>query len=306
MKDSISYIVPAYNCADTLSESVESIFNGNFNDGDEVIIINDASTDTTLDVARALQKKFQHITVVSHHINKGSAAAGRNTGIDHAKNDLLFCLDADNVLAPDTVHKLKRFMLDQKADTASFGELHYFTKSIMETTNIWTFKKGPIGLNDALAGNIWPGPSGNYLFTKQSWRKAGRYTESVGGAYDSWAFGIKQLATGSVMVTTKDTFYYHRHGYESTFIRDKNKAEPSLIALTVLIPYLHLIADEDVEYMMSKEHRLSWFENIGKRPIMIKNKKLGTSGVRMNLEEKKDIVAKIKKWLKNKLNSLIG
>ena len=43
----ISFIIPAYNCADTLVESIESIFDGNFEDGDEVIIVNDASTDKT-------------------------------------------------------------------------------------------------------------------------------------------------------------------------------------------------------------------------------------------------------------------
>ena len=39
-KNNISFIMPAYNCADTIEESVDSIFNGNFTDGDELIIVN--------------------------------------------------------------------------------------------------------------------------------------------------------------------------------------------------------------------------------------------------------------------------
>ena len=55
----ISFIIPAYNCADTLIESIESIFNGNFEVDDEVIIVNDASTDKTLEVINKLQKNIQ-------------------------------------------------------------------------------------------------------------------------------------------------------------------------------------------------------------------------------------------------------
>ena len=55
----ISFIIPAYNCADTIVESIDSIFNGNFEDGDEVIIVNDASTDKTWQIINDLQKNTQ-------------------------------------------------------------------------------------------------------------------------------------------------------------------------------------------------------------------------------------------------------
>ena len=155
-------------------------------------------------------------------------------------------------------------MLEQNADVATFGEIHFFKTDIKKITHKWIFKNNQIELADALTGSIWPGPSGNYLFTKRSWLNAGRYNESIGGAYDSWAFGIKQLATGSKMITMKNSFYYHRAGHESAFIRDKDKIKPSLIALSVLINFLDLIEEEDVDYIMSKEHRYSWFDDLEK------------------------------------------
>lgn len=294
----ISFIMPAYNCADTIKESVDSIFNGNFAYGDEVIIINDASTDKTLEIAEELQKKYPEplIKIISHGINKGSAAAGRNSGIDQSKNDLIFCLDADNILAPNSIQNLKTYMFENNADCAAFGELHYFNTNIKEIDCKWVYT-GQIKLNDALAGCYWPGPDGNYLFTKDSWKIAGRYEESLGGAYDSWAFGIKQLATGAKMVTLENTFYYHRHGYESTFMKDKNKINPSLIALIVLLPYLNLIENDDVDYILSKEHRDSWFENIGKRPIHLKDGAAGINGKRDHSFAKDRITIGYKKYL---------
>lgn len=52
----ISFIMPVFNCQDTIEESVESIFQGNFTKGDEVIIVDDASTDNTLKVIKKLLK----------------------------------------------------------------------------------------------------------------------------------------------------------------------------------------------------------------------------------------------------------
>jgi len=303
----ISFIIPAYNCADTLAESIGSIFNGNFEDGDEVIIVNDASTDKTLQIISDLQKKYPVIKAVSHNINKGSAAAGRNTGIDCSKNDLIFCLDSDNVLAPNTIPALKKYMLEQNADIATFGEIHFFKTEIGKLTHKWTYKDEKIELKDALTGSIWPGPSGNYLFTKRSWLNTGRYTESIGGAYDSWAFGIKQLATGSKMITLKNSFYYHRAGHESAFIRDKDKIKPSLLALSVLVNFLDLIEEKDVDYIMSKEHRYSWFDNLEKRPIKLKNSTIGVNGLRTAKSEQEKwsgcFVSKAIKKIKNVLKN---
>ena len=303
----ISFIIPAYNCANTIIESIDSIFDGNFEDGDEIIIVNDASTDRTSQIINDLQKKYPIIKAISHNINKGSAAAGRNTGIDHSKNNLIFCLDSDNVLAINTVPVLKKYMLEQNADIASFGEIHFFKTKIGKLTHKWTYKDEKIELKDALAGYKWPGPSGNYLFTKKSWLNAGRYNESIGGAYDSWAFGIKQLATGSKMVTMKNSFYYHRAGHESAFIRDKDKIKPSLLALSVLVNFLDLIEEEDVDYIMSKEYRYSWFDNLEKRPLKLKNSTIGVNGLRTaKFEQEKwsscfvsKAVKKIKNILKN-------
>lgn len=267
----ISFIIPAYNCAKFLPDAVNSIFNGNFTAGDEVIIIDDASTDNTFKVAQNLQKKHSQIKIFRHHYNKGSAAAGRNTGIDNSKNELIFCLDADNVLCPNSIPKLKEYMLDKKAAAAAFGELHYFKKNIQNVTHKWVYKQS-ITLFDCLNHtNKTPCASGNYLFTRDSWLKAGRYNESPSIiALDSWAFGFCQLVTGAKMITLPDTFYYHRYGYASTYVREIKKNNPSLAALQVIIPYLHLIDKKDIEYILSDKKRYSWFENTNNHPIKLK------------------------------------
>jgi glycosyltransferase involved in cell wall biosynthesis len=274
----ISFIIPAFNCADTLPGAVSSVYDHNFEPGDEIIIVNDASTDNTQEVIDALRQRNPEIVALRHRINKGSAAAGRNTAIDHAKNFLYFSLDADNILEPGSVPRLKAYFFETIADAAAFGELHFFSGSTKRVTHKWVFKEGPITLSDALSGHLWPGPSGNYLFSRDSWLRAGRYHEAVGGAYDSWAFGVRQLATGSKMVVLKDTFYYHRVRDNSSFLRDKGSLNPCLVGLQILLPFLHMIEDEDVEYIMGPEGRYRWFENLAERPLRAKNLPAGKTG----------------------------
>jgi FkbM family methyltransferase len=291
----ISFIVPAYNTADTIAESVASIFNGNMHDGDELIIINDASTDTTATIIDDLKKQHPIIKILSHTVNKGSAAAARNTGIAHAHNNLIFCLDADNILVPHSVPALKEYMLEAGATAAAFGELHYFKNNNKDVTHKWIFKK-TVTLADALAGTYWPGPSGNYLFTKQSWQNAGRYSETVGGAYDSWAFGLKQLLTGTTMVTMPDSYYFHRHGYDSTFVRDSSKIHPSVIGASILKHYPDILEEKDIAYITSGA---AWFENLEKRPLKLKNSPIGQNGTMVLIKDKpsflQNIVMNIKK-----------
>ena len=277
MDDAITFVVPAYNCADMIGATIQSIVETNLQPQDEIIIVDDGSTDDTPNVIADLRAQHPAIVALKHNFNKGSAAASRNTAIDASSNALIFCLDADNLLAPNSIKLLKNHLIANGADAAAFGELQFFTTDAAVITHKWVFRE-QITFADALAGSQWPGPSGNYLFTRESWKQAGRYHEHIGGAIDSWAFGIRQLATGSQMVTLPNTHYLHRHGYESTFIRESRGNNASLRALQVLLPYIDQIEDEDIEYMLSKENRLTWFSDLSTRPIRIKAQAAGKSG----------------------------
>lgn len=293
---SVSFVIPAFNCASTIGESIESILAGNFESGDEIIIVNDGSTDETAQVVKSSAAKNPHILVFEHTFNRGSAAAGRNTAIEHASNPIIFCLDADNILAPSSVPMLKAYMTENGMDAAAFQELWFFTQSPTQISHKWTCKAGNLTLSDALSSTIWPGPSGNYLFTLESWRRAGRYNEFVGGGIDSWVFGIQQLATGSKMGVLERTGYYHRHGHESAWVRNSKVGYSSLKALTALIPYLDSIEPEDVEYLFSREGRYTWFENLDHRPIRMRNEQLARVQKKESIEPIREFGRLLRKW----------
>jgi glycosyltransferase involved in cell wall biosynthesis len=276
MNTNISFIMPAYNCAATVEESVKSIMDGNFQDGDELVIVNDCSTDNTESVLNDLKAKYPEIKIIKHTRNKGGAAT-RNTAIKNTQNQILFCLDSDNVLVPGSIQKLKAFMQNSGADVASFQELHYFKDDKDNITHKWIFKQGLITLADCLAGPVTPGASGNCMFTKESWIRAGRYPEFA-GALDAWGFGFRQLATGSKMIVMPQSFYHHRYGHESYWARESKNGQTSLTAIQIIIPFIDLINDKDVDYIMSRKGRDVWFTNLEKRPIRLKSGESGSTG----------------------------
>ncbi|HZY37886.1 MAG TPA: glycosyltransferase family 2 protein [Mucilaginibacter sp.] len=304
----VSFFMPAYNCSKTIEESVDSIMESNFNDGDELIIVNDFSDDGTPAVLEKLMEKYPVITVIHHKRNKGGAAA-RNTAVEHARHPLLFCLDSDNVLEKNSINPLKDFLIEQNADIACFQELKYFSESTGKIDEVWPYQAGVFTIEDLLSGKLTPGGNGNYLFTKVSWIKANGYTEDL-GALDTWSFGFKQLIEGCRMAVMPGTYYFHRRGHESYYIRDawKKRRSVSLRLIKLIINYIDRINPEDVDYIFSKKGRYSWFDNLSKRPIRL-NKGTGGDAVWEEHEIKKGLAGTIKdkaNYYKTRLSQKLG
>lgn len=273
----ITFIIPAYNCETTITDTLDSIFSGNFAEGDEVVVVNDCSKDSTKQILQRYSAENHPLVIVEHPVNKGGAAA-RNTAVENAKNGLIFCLDSDNILKPNSVPELREFLLGEGAHAAAFQELWYFKDDPSSITHKWVFSPGQITLEDCLASTVVPISSGNYLYTKASWSAAGRYPEFA-HALDAWGFGLQQLACGQKMVVLEDSGYFHRHGHESYWAREDRKGKTSLTALQILLPYIDQLEPQSVNYALGPRGRNTWFENMDAKPIRTKSRRKGKGGV---------------------------
>ena len=95
-KPVISVIIPAYNAAKTIQETVMSVLNQSFSNL-ELIVINDGSQDSTLDVLSSI--KDSRLQVFSSE-NSGVCMA-RNRGIELASGEFISFLDADDIWTLD-------------------------------------------------------------------------------------------------------------------------------------------------------------------------------------------------------------
>jgi len=99
----VSVVIPTYNSARFLASAIESVL-GQSERPDEIIVVDDGSTDGTSDV---LGRYGARIAVVTHPRNRGLPSA-RNSGIRVAAGSVIGFLDADDVWEPSMVEKQKR------------------------------------------------------------------------------------------------------------------------------------------------------------------------------------------------------
>jgi len=216
----LSFIIPCYNCAATVEESIASIYKQNMTIPFEVICTDDGSKDTTAQILAACEQKYPKLHVVTHEVNKGGAAA-RNTCVEHAQGDLIFCLDSDNVLVPNSIMPLIERLDSSGCDGAAFEELRYFNGNF-NYSHSWHYKapNNIFTLNEMMSTFISPASSGNYLYTRECFDRAGGYNAKNRSAMDAWIFGFRQLATGSRIAILPNYFYWHRLSPNSYWHRE--------------------------------------------------------------------------------------
>jgi len=114
----VSVVMPVYNGQDTIAAAVESALAQRCEDGFEVIVVNDGSTDGT----RAVLEKFGARIRVIDQANAGPALA-RNTGIAAAAGEYIALLDADDTWTQDKLKKTVEVLDKNPASVAAFSNV---------------------------------------------------------------------------------------------------------------------------------------------------------------------------------------
>ena len=103
MKDKVSIIVPIYNVEDYLECCLESILKQTYTNL-EIVLVNDGSTDSSLNICKKYLKKDKRIVLVDKP--NGGLSDARNVGLDNATGEYVIFVDSDDFLAKDAVEKL--------------------------------------------------------------------------------------------------------------------------------------------------------------------------------------------------------
>ncbi|GIX04738.1 MAG: hypothetical protein KatS3mg114_0607 [Planctomycetaceae bacterium] len=101
---SVSVVIPTYNRAHLLPRAIQSALQ-NCRSGDEILVVDDASTDNTAEVVQQYGPPV-HYLPVPH----GGAGAARNHGIEQARGDLVAFLDSDDEWLPDKLELMRTTM----------------------------------------------------------------------------------------------------------------------------------------------------------------------------------------------------
>ena len=109
----VSIITPAYNAENYIAQTIESVQNQSFSNW-ELLIVNDCSSDGTLNIAERYAAKDTRIKTTTAAHSSGAAAA-RNLGLAQAKGQYIAFLDSDDCWVPDKLTKQIAFMQEKNA-----------------------------------------------------------------------------------------------------------------------------------------------------------------------------------------------
>jgi lipopolysaccharide biosynthesis glycosyltransferase len=216
----LSIIIPVYNVDQYLDRCLTSVLNQDLDDF-EVICVDDASTDNSLEILRLYEKNYPNLKVYANEVNRTSSYC-RKLGVEVASGEYIMFVDSDDEIVPGICKKLVKQM-----DAHGLDIIHFDTEIQAEDTvpkeAVNWFKKFSRPYYSELRGkmvfegcftkklyrfNIW-----NKIYRTEVCKKAfgyiddGRYPK----AQDLYAFFIISFLAKSYM-GIKEKGYVYRYG----------------------------------------------------------------------------------------------
>lgn len=203
----VSVIIPCHNYSAFVGEAIASIVNQDGFENCELIVIDDNSTDNSLEVIEASLGDRPNCKLIAKPVNQGVAQA-RNTGIWHAKGKYILPLDADDVLNKDAL-KILAAHLEANPDLGiAFG---YIANMEGNRFNNWLTQ--PFEYTKQVDGT-WNQVPTCAMYRREDALRVGLYRSYMQPAEDADLFTRLVTFTGkrAMRVTDNVTFFYRIHG----------------------------------------------------------------------------------------------
>lgn len=113
MKNKISVIVPIYNVEKYLDKCINSIINQTY-DNLEIILVNDGSSDNSLEICKKYQKKDNRIILITKE--NGGLSDARNVGMEKATGKWYVFIDSDDYIELDYIEFLYKLVIKHDSD----------------------------------------------------------------------------------------------------------------------------------------------------------------------------------------------
>lgn len=210
----VSIIIPCYNDAKYIEQSINSALNQNYSNK-EVIVIDDGSNAKT----KGILKKLEHqITKLITQENKGQSTA-RNVGIREAKGEYILTLDSDDYFESTFCEKaIEKFTLNIDTKIVTCHANRIFGNHRRDV-----FKPNGGKIEDFLLRNC---AMGSAMFKKFDWNEISGYDEKMRSGFEDWEFYIRLLKRGgSAYVIAEPLFNYRLRNDSTTSKANKIKYE---------------------------------------------------------------------------------
>lgn len=213
----VSVIIPIYNVQDYIEECLVSVISQTYTNL-EIICVNDATKDDSMDIVHRYAQRDCRICIVNHNVNRGLSAA-RNSGMEIAKGDYIQFVDSDDVIAENMIELMLEKAKDENLDMVGcqiekFGELYTSqTQTALSQTIFDRILSGRELFCEMIETNSLVVESWRFLFKSNFIRgenlifKEGLICEDIFFTVDAYIFAKKIL-----FLNKKLYFYRQRQG----------------------------------------------------------------------------------------------
>ncbi|PRY15752.1 glycosyl transferase family 2 [Pontibacter ummariensis] len=241
----VSIIIPVYNSAKFLAAAVSAVQRQTY-DNTEIIIIDDASTDNTYELA----KTYESETCIVLRQNKAGAATARNLGLKNATGKYVQFLDVDDFLSEEKIEQQVKALDNQESKVAVCYYIEFFNEEELCLGNTSVDQSDFIYSSDSPADfliNLYGGNGKPNFIQTNSWLVPKALIEKVGGWRnyiwlddDGEFFARVVLASSGVVYVPGVYNYYRRSTSESNLSNSTNKKYIQNALLSIDLKYEYL------------------------------------------------------------------
>ena len=132
----VSIIMPAFNAAYFIQESIQSVLAQSFSDF-ELIVINDGSTDDT----SALVQNVKDPRIILIEQENAGVAAARNNGIEVSRGKFIAFLDSDDLWSKTKIEKQVNLLTSNPEIGLTYSDIFCFEKSLKDSYYVPPYKE---------------------------------------------------------------------------------------------------------------------------------------------------------------------
>ena len=223
----VSVIIPVYNAEEFLKECLESVVNQTLREL-EIICVDDASTDHSLEILKGYARENPQITIISNSENAGAPGAVKNLGLSCAKGAYIGFVDADDYIDTHYFEELFNLAVCHSADIAATRAIVRFSGNKESKTVIPCTSNVLVTIAQKKELMIKSGSNCNKIYKRELLDTYHiRCYEKRNIAEDNY-FSMAVMSVSEKIVLTDRVAYYYRKR-KGSVTADKRTAKDFLI-----------------------------------------------------------------------------
>lgn len=199
MSKKVSIIIPCYNQANYIKDSINSAINQTYNNI-EIIIINDGSTDNSSEIIESFANKYKQITFINNKENKGVIFC-RNYSISLAQGEYILPLDGDDTIERTYIEKAVKIL----ENNPEIGFVYCKAKKFGIKNRTWKLPK--FNKTEFLISNCI---FCSALFRKSDFERVGKYNANMTYGLEDWDLWLSFIQSDLKPYRINETLFNYR------------------------------------------------------------------------------------------------